>query len=91
MNSDLSYRIISFKVLLYNYLMLIMRTLHEAMVAVLKQNRRPMKAAEIAQEINRMKLYERGDRQPVPGSQISARANNYPLLFEKEDGMIRLV
>ena len=65
--------------------------LHEAMVEVLKQNRRPMKAAEIAQEINRMKLYERGDSLPVPGSQISARAKNYPLLFNKEDGMISLI
>lgn len=64
--------------------------LHEAMVEVLKQGGRPMKAAEIAEEINRMELYERGDGQPVPGSQISARAKNYPHLFNREGAYITL-
>lgn len=68
-----------------------MMKLHEAMVEVLKQNGRPMKAAEIAAEINRQKLYEKGDGEPLPGGQISARAKNYPMLFLKKDGYIEYV
>ena len=66
-------------------------TLHEAMACVLKQNSRPMKAAEIAEEVNRMGLYTRGDGNPVPSSQISARAKTYPQYFERKEGYICLI
>jgi hypothetical protein len=65
------------------------RTLHEAMQEVLADNE-PRSASEIASEINRLELYTRGDGQPVGGSQISARANNYPNLFVRADGKIFL-
>ena len=66
-------------------------TLHGAMATVLKQNGRPMKAAEIAEAVNRQGLYTRGDGNPVPSGQISARAKNYPQYFDKKDGCICLI
>jgi hypothetical protein len=65
------------------------RTLHEAMQEVLADHE-PRSASEIASEINSLGLYTRGDGQPVPASQISARANNYPNLFVRAGGMICL-
>jgi len=66
-------------------------TLHEAMEEVLSShNRMPMAAKDIARIINERKLYERGDGEPVPSSQISARANKYPSIFVKRDGLIGL-
>ncbi len=58
-------------------------TLHEAIELVLKENKRPMSAKDIADEINNRNLYQRGDGNPVPTSQIHARVKNYPLLFKK--------
>ena len=66
-------------------------TLHEAIKQVLEDNGRPMSAREIADEVNRRNLYQRGDGSPVPGSQIHARVKNYPALFQKnEAGQILL-
>lgn len=66
-------------------------TLHEAIEIVLQEIGIPMTTKEIAGRINKRKLYSRGDKQPVPTSQIGARVNNYPNLFLKENGKIRLV
>ena len=63
--------------------------LHEAMAGVLAGQKR-LSASEIASEINRRGLYSRGDGQPVPANQISARANKYPHLFARDGGKIRL-
>lgn len=66
--------------------------LHEAIQIVLKEANRPMTSREIADKINKRGLYHRkADSKPVPPSQISARVNNYPLLFEKEEALIKLV
>lgn len=40
--------------------------LHEAIEKVLKDENRPMTAAEITEKINKQGLYERGDKQPLP-------------------------
>lgn len=56
-------------------------TLHDAMVDVLADARRPLRAAELAAAINDRGLYSRRDGQPLPSSQISARVRNYPELF----------
>ena len=48
--------------------------LQEAMEQVLKEHGTPMTASAIAYEINKQHLYERGDKLPVPSSQIHARA-----------------
>lgn len=65
-------------------------TLHEAIEKVLKDSGRPMTGKEIADLINVKKLYIRGDKNPVPGSQIHARVKNYPHLFSKNGSAISL-
>ena len=65
-------------------------TLHEAIEKVLKDSGRPMTAKEIADLINAKMLYIRGDKNPVPGSQIHARVKNYPHLFVKNGTSILL-
>ena len=64
-------------------------TLHEAIETVLK-SKGGCTSRQIADEINRLKLYSRNDNQPVPTSQISARVNKYPHLFSREDNIIKL-
>jgi len=67
-------------------------TLHEAIEKVLKESGRPMSAAEIADVVNKQGLYSRGDKNPVPSSQIHARVKNYPSWFSRtEAGLISLV
>lgn len=60
-------------------------TLHEAMRLVLKESNRPMTALELADEINKKRLYTRGDGGALPTNQICARARKYPQLFEKTE------
>ena len=62
-------------------------TLHEAMIYVLAE-RKCLPTAEIARQINILKLYTRSDNRPLPGSQISARARKYPDLFIRDNGNI---
>jgi hypothetical protein len=58
-------------------------TLHEAIQEVLRANHNAwMTAAEVARAIDRRRLYIRGDGASPPSSQISARINRYPHLFE---------
>ena len=66
--------------------------LHDAITNVLEQNARLMSTREIANVINRQGLYSRGDGNPVPASQISARIGNpgYAHLFNKSGGRIGL-
>lgn len=64
--------------------------LHEAIEHVLKENGHPMTSREIADEINAAKLYTRGDGQPIPSSQISARISHHRDMFDKKDGKIML-
>ncbi len=65
-------------------------TLHEAIEKVLKENRRPLKASEIAIILNETKIYKKGDNSRIKSNQISARVNNYPTYFFKENGLIFL-
>lgn len=64
--------------------------LHEAIEYVLKNANRPLSPEEIAHKINSLGLYERGDGDPVPSSQIFARATNYSRLFSIKNGLISL-
>lgn len=66
-------------------------TLHEAIELILNESGRPMSSSEIANGINKRNLYSRQDKLPVPASQISARINNYPQIFSRESGKIKLV
>lgn len=64
--------------------------LHEAIEEVLRI-KGPLTSKEIADEVNRLKLYQRKcDDRPVPSSQISARVKNYSHLFHRKDGLIAL-
>lgn len=65
-------------------------TLHEAIERVLLHANSPMTPRDIADEINKLDLYRRGDDEPLRGGQISARVKNYPLYFFKENGLVHL-
>jgi hypothetical protein len=56
--------------------------LHEAISAVI--GRGAMTCADISRAVNHRGLYRRKDGKPVPPSQISARVNKYPALFEED-------
>ena len=60
-------------------------TLHEAIKAVLRKSRSELSTKEIAFQINRLKLYKRGDGKEIPAGQISARINRYLNYFRKLD------
>jgi hypothetical protein len=66
-------------------------TLHEAIERViLEQRNQWMEMKEIAHHINRQALYRRGDGNAVDVSQIQARINNYPHLFERQKSRVRV-
>jgi hypothetical protein len=61
-------------------------TLHGAIIKVLREKKCEMTRREIADEINRRKLYSRKDGSDVPASQISARISkpHYSHLFIRQ-------
>ncbi len=65
-------------------------TLHEAIEKVLKEKGKPLKPTEIAEILNEIKIYQKGDRSRIKSGQVSARVNNYPSYFFKENGLIYL-
>lgn len=65
-------------------------TLHLAIEEVLSAIGRPLTSREIADEVNRRRLYRRGDGTPLPPSQVSARVKNYPALFTTTSNRIWL-
>src|SRR5690349_14915745 len=65
-------------------------TLHEAIEYVLREERRPMTANEIADEVNRENLYVRNDKREVTASQISARVAKYADIFKIDNQGISL-
>lgn len=66
-------------------------TLHQSIVEVLTATGRPLTSREVADEVNRRRLYVRADRQPLGASQVSARVRNYPGLFIESADTIWLV
>ena len=65
-------------------------TLHEAIEKVLKENGKPLKPSEIASILNEIQIYKKGDGSRIKSGQISARVNNYPSYFFKENGLVYL-
>lgn len=65
-------------------------TLHAAIEGVLADTGQSMTSRGIADVVNEQCLYVRGDGQPVPTSQISARIRKYPALFTKVGKRIAL-
>ncbi len=65
--------------------------LHEAMIKVLRDRSNiAMTARELADAVNSSNLYRKRDGSPVDAGQIHARVHNYPHLFIREGGRIRL-
>ena len=65
-------------------------TLHEAMLAVLRDAKHGLRAGDLAAEINRRRLYRMRDGRPVEAQQIHARVGNYGHLFKKVGTFIDL-
>jgi len=57
-------------------------TLHEAIMQIFKDCQKVrMTLKEIADELNKKKLYQRGDGGVIPSSQIRLRVLEYPQFF----------
>lgn len=67
-----------------------MMTLHEEIIAVLRSVGHSLTSTEIAARVNRLQRYQRKDGEPVPASQIRARATKYPNLFVLSGSSIEL-
>ncbi|MCX5634237.1 MAG: HTH domain-containing protein [Planctomycetota bacterium] len=65
--------------------------LHEAIIQVLRENGHEMKTQEVADEINRQRLYAKKDRTEVTAFQIHGRAKNYPQLFTRKGSLVGIV
>lgn len=66
-------------------------TLHDALAQVLRERANAWASArELADEVNRRRLYVKRDGSDVAVSQVHARIKNYSQLFEKEGASIRL-
>ena len=65
-------------------------TLHKVIEKVLKEKGKPLKPKEIAEILNEIKIYQKDDNSRIKSGQISARVNNYPSYFFKENGLIYL-
>lgn len=67
-------------------------TLDDAIEQVLRDGGKPMHVSEIAAEIERRGLYERGDGGPIPTNQIHARIAKpkHRDRFAVSEGIVRL-
>lgn len=67
-------------------------TLHEAIIQILKSKGEELSTQQIADELNRTKLYEKKDKSLIKSSQISARVRKkeYKKIFICNRGIISL-
>ncbi|WP_339873483.1 GIY-YIG nuclease family protein [Olleya marilimosa] len=65
-------------------------TLHEAIQQVLLKANKALTAKDIAEILNANTWYSKKDGSKIASSQIGARVKNYPLLFNKTNGLISL-
>ncbi|MBD3862321.1 GIY-YIG nuclease family protein [Olleya marilimosa] len=65
-------------------------TLHEAIQQVLLKANKALTAKVIAEILNANSWYSKKDGSKIASSQIGARVKNYPLLFNKTNGLISL-
>lgn len=65
-------------------------TLHEAIERVLIEYGRPMTTGEIVRAIAERNLYERLDSEGLSTSQVAARVNKYPELFDRLGDQVAL-
>lgn len=65
-------------------------TCAEAIAVALGRTGRPMRAAEVADVVNRLSLYQRTDGRPLPAYQVSSVAHANPGSFRVTGGLIQL-
>jgi hypothetical protein len=65
-------------------------TLHEAIIIVLKDSGRKMTTTEIADELNRRKLYTKKDSSKITAYQVHGRTKNYPQYFSRDSTTVGL-
>jgi len=63
--------------------------LHDA-IAKLLHEKGALTPTQIADALNRLGWYKKGDGSPLKSSQIGARVKNYPSYFTKKDGVVHL-
>lgn len=68
-----------------------MMKIEEAIVYVMVQRNGGMTTDQIAEAINRQRLYLRKDGQPVTGKQVYATICRFPEMFTIEAGRIMLL
>lgn len=66
-------------------------TLHEAIIQVLKQKGKSMSTQEIANELNKNRLYSKKDGSPITAFQIHGRTRNYVHLFNRNGSEVSLL
>lgn len=66
-------------------------TLHEAIEKVLRKKGRQMTTAEIANELNINKWYQKKDGSEIIPFQIHGRTRNYPNLFDRNGSTVSLI
>ena len=65
--------------------------IEEAILYCLASQNRGMRTEQIAEMINRKRLYTRKDGQPVTSGQVYAVVCRYPSMFTKAEGRIMLM
>jgi hypothetical protein len=65
-------------------------TLHDAIVAILREKGRAMTTAEVAVEVNNRGNYRKRDGTPVTAFQIHGRTRNYSRLFDRSGSTVAL-
>jgi hypothetical protein len=65
-------------------------TLHEELVAILRERGTAMSTKELAAEVNRRGRYRKRDGTPITDYQVHGRTKNYPKLFERDGTTVRL-
>jgi hypothetical protein len=66
--------------------------LHDAIVAILKREGKPLSTREICNILNKEKTYVKKDESEISEFQVHGRVKNYPNLFNHEDnGLIFLI
>ena len=65
-------------------------TLHDAIVKVLLENKRSMRTQEIADLLNKNKLYEKKDDSLITAFQIHGRTRKYSNLFDRKGSVVLL-
>ncbi|MBI9036431.1 MAG: hypothetical protein JEZ03_18390 [Bacteroidales bacterium] len=66
-------------------------TLHEAIKIILEEKGTEMTTIQIADELNKRKLYSKKDNSLVTDYQIHGRTKNYPQIFIRNGSKVSLI